>query len=65
MSGLHTIKSFKVFSRLYGFYLVILSLSIKLALMKYHIKPSGMNKMQGFCQDLYGYDLFFIVVETT
>ena len=31
--------------------------------MKYHIKPLGMTKTQGFCQDLYGYDLFLPVGE--
>ena len=33
--------------------------------MKYHIKPLGMIKSQGFNRDLYGDDLFFIPVETT
>ena len=26
--------------------------------MKYHIKPLAMTKVQGFRQDIYGYDLF-------
>ena len=26
--------------------------------MKYHIKPLGMAKTQGFGQNLYGYNLF-------
>ena len=33
--------------------------------MKYHIKPLGMTKTQGFCQYFYGYDLFVIPVEIT
>ena len=42
----------------YEFYLVILPLGIRWALMRYHIKPLGMTKTQGFCQDFYWYDLF-------
>ena len=45
---------------LYRFYLVILPLGIKCAHMKYHIKPLGMTKTQGFSQDLYAYDLFLL-----
>ena len=42
----------------YGFYLVILPLGIRWALIKYHIKPLGITKMRGFRRDLYDYDLF-------
>ena len=41
-----------------GFYLVILPQCTRWVLMKYHIKPLGMAKTQGFRQNLYGYDLF-------
>ena len=41
----------------YRFYLVILPLNIKWALMKYHIKPLGITKTQAFRQDLCEYDL--------
>ena len=40
----------------YGFNLVIITLGIRWALMKYHTKPLGMAKTQGFRQDLYSYD---------
>ena len=43
---------------LYGFYIVILPLGIWRALMKYHIKPLGRTRTQGFRKYLYGYDLF-------
>ena len=42
----------------YGFYLVILPLGIRWALMNYYIITLGMTKSQSFRQDLYGYDLF-------
>ena len=41
-----------------GFYLVILTQCIRWALIKYHIKPLGMAKTQGFRQNFYEYDLF-------
>ena len=42
---------------LYGFYLVILLLRIRSALIQYHINPLVMTKAQGFRQHLYRYDL--------
>ena len=43
------IESFKgLFLNPYGFYLVILTLGITKALMKFHIKPVRMTKTQGF-----------------
>ena len=52
-------ESFKRFSLdIYGFYIVILLLRIRSALIKYHVKPLGLTKAQGFRQDLYRYDLF-------
>ena len=41
----------------YEFYLVILPLGIRWALMKYHINPSDMTKTQDFWQDFYVCDL--------
>ena len=41
-----------------GLYLAILPLGIMWPPMKYHIKPLGMTKTQGFRQYLYRYDLF-------
>lgn len=61
--------SLKVFKGLrldsYGFYLVILLLGIWWAIVKFHIKPLGMTKKQGFRQDFYVFFLaiFFIPVE--
>ena len=40
-----------------AFYLVILHLSIRWALMKYRIKLLGATKIQGFYQDFYRYNL--------
>ena len=33
--------------------------------MKYHIKPLGTAKTKGFCQNLYGWDLFLHPVKIT
>ena len=61
--------SLKVFKGLcldsYGFYLVILLLGIWWAIVKFHIKPLGMTKKQGFRKDFYVSFLaiFFIPVE--
>ena len=61
--------SLKVFKGLrldsYRFYLVILLLGIWWAIVKFHIKPLGMTKKQGFRQDFYVFFLaiFFITVE--
>ena len=44
---------------LYVFYLVTLPLSITWAPMKYHIKPLGMTKSQGFRQNLLGKIYFY------
>ena len=41
-----------------GICLAKIPLDISLALMKYHIKPLGVTKIQSFPQDLYEYDLF-------
>ena len=51
-------ESFKdLFLNLYGFYLVMLPLGFRRALIKYLIKPLIITKTQGFRQELYGYDL--------
>ena len=41
----------------YGFYLVMLPLGFRRALIKYLIKPLIITKTQGFRQELYEYDL--------
>ena len=41
------------------------ALGIRLALIKYHIKPLGMTKTQGFCQDLLRVWFLFIPVKIT
>ena len=40
-------------------YLAILPVGIRWMPMKYHIKPLGMTKIQGFRQDIYGYDFLY------
>ena len=49
----------------FWFYLVILALGIRLALIKYHTEPLGTTKTQGFRQDLLRVWFLFIVAKIT
>ena len=63
--GVGILKFLKVFYQVFCLCLVIIPLGIRWGVIKYHFKPLHITKTQGFCQDLYRYNLFFIPVKIT